>query len=261
MRYYFLLAFLSGFTQINAQDTFKLAPPILGFESVFFKKNIQIGAAFAMKGAQIRYTLNGQDPTEKDRLYKLPLRLKAKHTLVKIRAFHKDFLPSDVDEAEFFRTGFPVKNISMTAPAAQYPGLGQENLIDAFGGKTALSSPSWMGFLNDTVEIHLELKQAETIRQVMLNVLENQAAWIFLPQKLEAYVQDPVSGEKLIASLSIPAETEQSKTGCKAITLPLDEPCKTRSILVKVYPLASIPKSHPGKGNPAWLFIDEINLY
>ena len=257
----FLFVFVLFWDTLQAQDTFQLAPPVLRFESVFFEKNAKVGVDFAMKGAQVRYTLNGQDPTEKDRRYRKPLRLDQRYTSLKTRAFRKGYLPSEVEAAEFFKSGIPVQNIHATPPNPKYPGHGPRTLVDGAGGKANFSNGSWMGFLHDTVEVVLGFAQEQTVTEVMVHVMENQPAWIFLPQKLEVYAPAADSAWILISSTLPETEKDQSKSGCKALSLPLPKACNTRQIKLKIYPLASIPAFHPGKGNPAWLFIDEINLY
>ena len=40
--------------------------------------------------------------------------------------------------------------------------------------------------------------------------------------------------------------------------LKLDKPVKTAKLLIKINTVKHIPGWHPGKGNHAWMFIDEI---
>src|ERR1700741_4505489 len=74
------------------QPAFQFAPPMLKYESAFFSGTTSFEVIFNQPGAEIRYTLNGNEPTEKDALYSAPVRINKK-TTVKVKAFGKTFLP------------------------------------------------------------------------------------------------------------------------------------------------------------------------
>ena len=253
-----LLAFLPAF----AQKTLKLAPPFIQFESIFFEKQGSATLEFAKTNTQIRYTTNGQNPTETDRAYTKPIVLKKRSSVLKARVFGEGFQPSETIEATFYKAGFQIDSIATTLPHQLYPGSGSRTLIDRLGGRDAFNSKTWMGFSADTVSMELWLDKPVKTKQIMLHVLENQGAWIYLPQKVEVYTQAKEGGHwELISQTQAEAGEFQAKSLCKALWVNLKQAHKTQHLLIKAYPLANIPDSHPGKGNRAWLFIDEINIY
>src|SRR6187200_1044747 len=79
---------------VNAQQPFQLAPPLLKFRSVFFTDTAMLQMDFKQSAAEIHYTTTGMEPSEADPIYKKPLVIKNKLTTVKARTFSKDFLPS-----------------------------------------------------------------------------------------------------------------------------------------------------------------------
>src|SRR4051794_35976916 len=78
-----------------SQSTFQLAPPLIKYRSVFFKDTAMLAIQFQQAGAEIHFTLNNDEPSENDALYKEPIVIKDKQVTVKARSFGKGFLPSD----------------------------------------------------------------------------------------------------------------------------------------------------------------------
>lgn len=262
MRSIWLLgSLLLSFPALRAQDSFQLAPPVLRYPSVFFATTMPVTMQFAMAGTQIHYTLNGQEPTEQDPLYTRPVVLKKKFSMLKARVFGKGFRPSEVVEARFFRQGLAIAKISQSAPRERYPGSGPNTLIDGQGGLPAADSRTWMGF-QDTVLLSLTLARPARVKQVLLQVLQNQGAWIFLPQQVAVYAAEKGSDQLVLIGSKLPeAGKKDGQTGCRTILLDLGRKVKTGQIVVKIYPLATLPEGHPGQGKPAWLFLDEVKLY
>lgn len=249
-------------TPLSAQNTFQLAPPYLQYESVFFERSATVSMEFNQANTRIHYTTNGEDPDEKDPVYTRPLQLKKNFTILKAKVFGPGFLPSDIVEVTFFKQGLKVENISTTLPHARYPGKGKATLIDNLGGSVSSSSNTWMGFQSDTVLLMMDLAKPQKVKQVLLHVLQNQGAWIFSPQKMEIYAARSGTGEwDLLGKKTWDSSQKSDQKQCLALFLTPEKQIKTRQIILKVYPLAKLPEWHPGKGNPAWLFLDEVKLY
>ncbi len=246
----------------RAQNVFQLAPPYLRYESVFFEKAAVVKLEFAQSGTKIHYTTNGQAPTDRDPVYTKPIQVKNNLTTLKAKVFGAGFLPSEVVEAIFYKQGLAIESISTTLPHERYPGSGKTALIDGKGGNKILNSNAWIGFQTDTVLLKATLAKPQKVKQVMLHVLQNQGAWIFLPQKVEVYGARNGSDEwELLGEKSFEIPPKAEKEQCRAIFIDLKECPKTTQIILKVYPLATLPEWHPGKGNAAWLFMDEVKLY
>lgn len=247
---------------LPAQNTFQLAPPYLQYESVFFEKVAVIRLEFAQAGTQIHYTTNGLAPTEKDPVYRKPLRIRKHATVLKAKVFGAGFLASEEVSVRFYQQGKPIQNISTTLPHARYPGSGKSCLIDGKGGNTSLSSPNWMGFQGEAVLIELDLGKIQQVQEILLQVLENQGAWVFQPQKIAIYSVHAGSDEWVLQDQKTINSTEKAeKSQCIALTFQLSKPVNTDRIILKIDPLAQLPEWHPGHSNPAWLFLDEIKIY
>lgn len=252
------LAFFSA----KAQDTFQLAPPFIRYQTVFFEKQTAIALQFAQAGTQIHYTTNGQDPTEKDPIYTRPIVLKKNNTTLKAKVFGAGFRPSELVEATFFKQGLPILAIHHPPPHPSYPGSGPSTLIDGNGGMVASSSKTWLGFKKDTLGLELRLAKPKKVKQILLEVLENQGAWIFLPQKVELWGHERSSRQLvLLGTTLLDPSQKDNHAACHTMVVQADKKVKTDQLLVKIYPLSQIPPWHPGKGTTPWLFLDEVKLY
>jgi hexosaminidase len=256
-----LVALLAGLPA-RSQPTFQLAPPYIQFESAYFTEECRVSLEFIHPNTQIRYTTDGQIPTEKARVYSQPILLKKQHTVVKARVFGEGFAPSEVVEASLFKAGLPIETMVTTVPHTAYPGSGPKTLIDGQGGWDAFNRKTWAGFLTDTVILEITLAKPRKAKLVLLHVLENQAAWIYLPQKVEVFTAKEGASHWEMAGREILAPSEKNdRSRCHALFLTIKKSRKTDRILLKIYPLAKIPLGLSGAGERAWLFMDEVNLY
>ncbi|HSB92880.1 MAG TPA: chitobiase/beta-hexosaminidase C-terminal domain-containing protein [Flavitalea sp.] len=255
-----LLFFFSS--QIVAQPSYQLATPLLKYESVFFTKQALVELQFRFSGSQIRYTLDGSEPTESDRLYRRPVSIKKGFTTLKGRVFATGFKGSETVQATFIQDGLKIQQASFPNANERFGGTGETTLIDNKGGKPAIASSTWLGYQDDSVDIVLTLEKSQQIKQVLIDFLEDHASWVFLPEKIEVFYSDPVTGERrLFGNLSNPADNVVPGARCEYRIIESHQPIIAKTILVRLSVLKSIPATHPGKGMKSWTFIDEIKVY
>ncbi len=260
MKQLLLLSFLFiGFNSF-AQEKFQLAPPMLKFKSAFFADSTSLQVIFNQPGTEIRYTLNGNEPTENDLLYTAPVII-TKRTIVKVKAIGKDFLPSETVTAEFIKEGKAVKQIEFSTPNEFYAKAKKDILYDNAGGFTNYSGGTWIGYDKDTAEVIITLKKKEKVRTVLINMLQDEGSWIFLPESITMFY----FGEKTNSWLQVGQQTfEHDKPApkkCNSYELKFRKKVKTNKIRLVISVLKKIPEWHPGKGKHAWFFIDEIKVY
>jgi Fn3 associated len=258
-----LLLLLSlNIVALQAQDIFQLAPPLLTYPSVFFQKEAKIDMAFAEPNTEIHYTTNGAKPTKQDPIYKTPLSITMNFTTVKARVFSKIYQASDVVEATFIKDGLPIKSIDCTLPNPKYAGSGTASLMDNKGGTTNLSSKTWLGFQTDTIEIVLTLNKKQSIKKVLLNLLQDHGSWIFLPEKIDVYAFDSkTKAFQLVGNQVFNQEKEVKGSFSTPSVLEVKKGVKTDKIKLQLFLVKKIPDWHAGKGNKSWIFIDEIKVY
>jgi hypothetical protein len=241
------------------QPVFQLAPPLLKYASGFFSGKTKVEIVFNQPGAAVHYTINGNDPTERDPVYRKPVSI-YKKTSFKAKAFGNEFLPSETVTANFISDGKAIEKIEYSKPNESYANAKPDILFDNVGGIVNYRSGGWLGYDNDTVTIFIDLKKKEKINSVLVDLLQDENSWIFLPRQLTLYYYNDF--EKRF----IPVLTENfnhEHAGPKQCVAHELTPASIRAQKLKLQflPLKIIPGWHNGKGSHGWFFIDEIKVY
>ena len=126
--------------------------------------------------------------------------------------------------------------------------------------QTNLADNTWLGYNNDTVQITLHLGKKQRVRQVLLNFLQNEGSWIFLPQSIHIAYRDTKTGKLIpLGSELIPPDQPNRDTQCHPKTIKAPRKCQTDRLIITICPLAKMPEWHTAKGEHAWTFLDGDN--
>jgi hypothetical protein len=246
--------------QVSAQPVFQLAPPMLKYHSGFFNGSTSFEVIFDQPGAEVHYTLNGKEPTKKDPLYSKAVPIN-KRTVVKAKAFGNDFTASETVTAHFINQGKPVKKISFSKPNESYAHAKADILNDNIGGMINYRAGSWLGYDNDTVTIDIELLKKEKISSVLIDLLQDENSWIFLPEQIMLFYYDDKKKAFLPAGKEVFTHESKGPKQCNLREIEPRSAISTQKLKLIISPLKKIPDWHNGKGNHGWLFIDEIKVY
>jgi hypothetical protein len=257
-----VLTLLSSFLvyQSFCQQQFQLAPPMLKYTSGFFSGSTSFEIIFNQPGAEVHYTLNGQEPTEFDPLYSQAVTINKK-SVVKAKAFGKDFLPSETVTAHFIKDGKAIDKIHFSKPNEHYANTKAEVLHDNIGGIVNYRSGTWVGYDNDTVKINVELKKKEKIKSVLISLLQDENSWIFLPEQILVYYYNDKQKTYLPIGKEVFVHDSKGPKQCSIREIIPRKTIAAKKLLINIFPLKKIPDWHGGKGNHGWLFIDEIKVY
>ncbi len=242
------------------QPTFQLASPMLKYKSAFFSGSTSFEVIFNQPGSQVRYTLNGKEPTENDLLYSTSVPI-TKRTQVKVKAFGKNFLPSEIVSATFIKDGKEIHLVSFSKPNESFATSKADILNDNIGGITNHLNGTWLGYDIDTVEINISLKNRETLNYVLINLLQDENSWIFLPEQILVYYYNNKQKAFVLAGKELFTHETPGSKQCNMREISPAQKIKTDKLKLVLLPLKKIPDWHPGKGNHGWLFIDEIKVY
>jgi hypothetical protein len=257
-----VLLLLSISNTLFAQDTFQLAPPLLKYGSVFFMNKAIVEIKFAQSETEVHYTFNKREPTINDKVYKMPISIKNNFVTLKAKAFGNNFHPSETVRVTFIKEGKAIQSIEQTAPNAKYPGTGVNTLTDNKGGIEQLSSNTWMGYNCDTFNVKMTLKKQQTVNRVLLNFLQSESGWVFLPNEIIVKgFNKKTDSYQLFGEEKIPADKETSGSHCKYRIIEATNKLKTDKILIHIIVKKNIPEWHSAKGEHGWMFIDEIKVY
>lgn len=242
------------------QQQFQLAPPILKFHSVFFTDTGSCSIMFNQPGAAVHYTLNGQEPSSSDKIYTRAIQFK-KGTIVKAKAFGKDFTASETVSAQFVKDGLAISSIHFTTPNPEYSSSNEKILHDNIGGNLNFKNGEWLGYNTDTVELNITLKKKQVVKTVLLDIFQDEGSWLFLPEQIQVMYYDIQQQQFLLAANKNFVFEKASPKNCSLQQLAFTKPVTTERLKIIILPLKKIPDWHSGKGSHAWFFIDEIKLY
>jgi hypothetical protein len=139
---------------------------------------------------------------------------------------------------------------------SQYPGGGDDAIIDGLRGNANFASGEWQGYQGKTFEAVIDLKKETTITLVGGSFLQNVGSWIWMPDRVEFEGSiDGVTFTK-IAEIKL-AFPQQTGNAIKEFTQAVSG-VNTRYVRVKAFNFGKIPAWHPGAGGDPWIFVDEI---
>jgi uncharacterized membrane protein len=243
----------------DEKETIRLNPPVLENESFVLTDTKPVTLKHPLKGAEIRYTLDGTEPDSvSSPVYKGPIKL-TRYTTFKARAVKEGWYASEIVSYTFFKGTYRPTTASLlqnTNP--KYPGEGGRTLIDFKKGEpNDFNNKAWLGYRENPFEAMFEFTKATPVRSVMLSTGRNIGGYIFPPTSVELWAGPSASQLKLIQRFTPTQPTGSERSRIEPIELTIKEGDYTHYKVV-ARPLKKLPPWHPGKGEPAWVFIDEV---
>ncbi|MGB9892834.1 MAG: glycoside hydrolase family 38 C-terminal domain-containing protein, partial [Candidatus Saccharicenans sp.] len=210
-------------------------------------------------GAEIHYTLDGSDPTEKSLVYSEPLSIRG-NTVLKALAFHPRRLPSPVATA-FYSQSFPIKDIIyLTAPDPDRVGAAEEKTLrDLIKARAELNDPNWQGFVQNNLEVILDLGVNRDVYELTLSCFENNNSRVFLPTgvKIEVSADGKIFETVVERELPLPAPDKPQGPATRLLSFGL-KGREARYIRVKAVNIGTVPAGFRYAGQKAWMMFDEI---
>lgn len=243
---------------LQAQE-YQLAKPLVKIEGEsFFENSIVIRCEFALEGAVIRYTLDDSEPNQKSKRYKKPLTIRNSKT-IKVKVFKKGFQASKTVRLDVFKMTSPLASIKLSpSPNSPYQAERGKTLNDQKAGSFNFRDGRWVGYNEGPVTIDIDLGKVVQNKKLVLSTLVSPGSWIMRPEYL-SYTHS-LDGKDFEQEIRIGMiGMISSETAYKRFwKLGVDGPY--RYVRVTIKPLSALPDWHPGKGQPGWVFIDEIFL-
>ena len=208
--------------------------------------------------AEIRYTLDGTEPTANSTLYTGAIVLQ-KSAKIRAAAFRDGKRSSVTSQDISFNkaTACPVELLQPTHKNYTYKG--GATLTDGLLGDKGFGTGRWLGFSGNDLEAVIDLKQNTDVSSVSLNTCVDKGSWIFDARNIEVSVSADGKSFTKVASKSLPALEEQTPDNIYTYELTFPQ-TTTRYVKVTATSEHNIPKWHGGKGKPAFLFVDEISV-
>jgi hexosaminidase len=211
------------------------------------------------KNLDIRYTLDGNDPTTNSDLYEKPLII-TNSTVVKALAFQENNrvpLSFVMKYAVNLHKAF-AKKITVANPPENW------NLDDKEGGLTNGIRGSrnyydgqWQGTKEADFEAVVELDNVAAVNKISAGFIAKPGASVFFPVKIEFYVSQDGGRYSKVGELT-PEPPEDNNEIIKK-DFSVDCPgTNAKYIKIIARNMGKTPEWHARPGEGAWIFIDEI---
>jgi arylsulfatase A-like enzyme len=151
------------------------------------------------------------------------------------------------------------KTIVLVHPySTRYPGSGESTLIDGKRGSLDHADGAWQAFEGVNLEAKIDLGKAMQVRRITPSFLENQSAWIFLPQEVVIEVSGDGTDYQTVRTIRSAESAPNLAPHIRDFVTDLSTATNVRYIRVIGRNIGVCPEWHPAAGNKAWLFADEI---
>ncbi|ERM84587.1 hypothetical protein P872_24530 [Rhodonellum psychrophilum GCM71 = DSM 17998] len=237
-----------------------LNPPIIDFDQTVFSDQTEIRLKHPIESTKLFYTVDNTPPDSSSSLkYEKPIVLEKSSTL-RARAFAAGWLGSPEASTVFLKSGKKPDFLNLKFPPNEkYKGKGVETLFDLQKGDFDFGSGKWLGFQENPMDLLMEFDQPKTINEVAISLFLDESSYIFPPSTVEIWVRE-LKGEWRIFQKDTPDQPNQA--GDKRLNLIVYkmEQLQIEALRLRILPIKSLPKWHPGVGQKGWVFIDEILL-
>ena len=250
------IRFITGY---NGDTTIiKLTPPVVLNEEGFITTPIPLRLKHYIQGAAIRYTTDGSMPDSVHSPLYTGKEIISSNVLVRAKAYKSGWISSDLVEVNFYKTTYTPDSAIYILPAdSSYADEQDKKLFDHEKGETNFRSGKWVGFRKNNMSCLLHFASPVQIQSVTLSCLLDFGSYIMPPQKIEIWGGDDPKKLKLLHQ-----QTPEQPTMLQPANLRGFE-CKFAPVTVKYIKVVGItvgklPAWHPGKGDKAWIFTDEV---
>ena len=243
---------------LNSESFFataQLVPPNISFESVFFDETMTIEADYQLANAKVYYQLDDKPYQVLDGS-QLILDRSAQVSFVARKEGWED---SEIRSETFVKINQPTqaKKTLKHDPKGSYTAKGVSTIFDLRKGSENFRDGEWLGFNGDDMVVDVTLSAEQELSSVYISTMDDVGSWIFPPLKMEVWAGNDPNQLKKVSELSMEAPTGPIPKNMAIHQLRFEKQ-SVKHLQIRAVNYGNLPEWHPGKGTPAWLFIDEV---
>ncbi len=209
---------------------------------------------------EIRYTLDGSEPTPASPLYTKPFTI-ASTTVVKARAYAKG-LPPSFTATRKFSYDYIASVAFSRKPSTPYNAGADTLLFDGIKAGIHDLTKGWVGFSGDGATIDLRLSKSIAVDCVVLRFAHSPQIWAFSPVSVGlSFSQDGTTYTPIqeVETPLDPASQDNADARVVEIRVPV-QATETSFVKITAHALDAIPAWHRAKGLKPWLLMDEVEI-
>lgn len=209
---------------------------------------------------EIRYTLNGTEPTQYSDLYKEPIYI-TRSVTIKAAVFNdKNLRSGHIRTAQYNLHKAFGANVTLTYPThKRYNGKSNHTLVDGVIGSIDHGDGKWKGFLKNDMIATIDLGKPVSFQSISVNTLQNVTSWIFFPSEAIFEVSTNNKDFEVIGATESPYPLTQGGKILYNFTCS-NKTTNKQYIRVTLKNPGLCPEGHAGEGNPAFIFAGEIMI-
>jgi hypothetical protein len=243
-------------TGIN--DNLITPAPYLANAPRSFKDKVLIDFGCLDKKALIRYTLDGTEPNSKSSVFKKPFTIESSVT-VKFYAETPGKEKSKIISATMKKVNHDWTVKVLSKYSNQYTAGGPEGLVDGIYGEDNWRLGGWQGHLGGDFIAVIDLRKLQKVKKVSCNFLQDVRSWIWMPKEIIVYSSPNGTDFKEIGRMKTNIPNDDMNLMIKKFNMEFEN-TYTQYIKVVGVNIGPIPGWHDGAGEPAFIFIDEIEV-
>lgn len=210
----------------------------------------------------IYYTTDGREPQIGENNYDAPV-LVNRSSL--IRAMTKNPMKESVYSERYVLIHTALQKISKVNSQIadyrpQYAAGGKMALADGMVGGLSYDDGRWQGFWGNDIDVEFDFGKTTTLSYFKTRFFQDVYDWIMSPNTVEIYTSK--NGRDYVLNTTLTLEDLSYASSAKGIfTLQNSElKIKSRYVRVVVKNAGGLPSWHQAKGQPSYIFCDEIIL-
>ena len=205
----------------------------------------------------IRYTLDGTEPTQNSPLYTKPI-VVFDNVTVKAKVFidgKPSLLVSETKTLKHLATG---KKLTYTHTYDEhYNAGGDMGLVNSVFGANTYKDANWQGFRGKDLDVIIDLEEPQRVSSVKVNCLQVVKSWVVLPKQMRVLASMDGETFQEVARVVNEIPVTDSQNIISALHAEF-KPTKARYLKVIAENYGQLPDWHKSAGQDAWLFVDEI---
>ena len=229
--------------------------PFLRSDSDLFRESLNVELACADRQATIRYTLDPAAPEGQWEIYDEPIVLR-ESTRLRFVA-ERDGCSSPVVESYLHRIPHDWTIDVRSTPNPQYTAGGPPALIDGLRGDPNWRTGGWQGYQYTDFEATVDLGSERPLHRIGASFLQDARSWIWMPSEVVLSVSSDGADFREIARVTGDVADDAQGIIVRDQVAEV-EGVEARYVRVLARNYGTIPDWHPGRGDGAFIFIDEI---
>lgn len=228
---------------------------VVDIDPVKTDNGIRFQLSSEINKAEIRYTTDNTVPNKNSALYTTPVQVENSCTL-KAAVIVNGEAAGIVNSRQITLNKAFGKPVTYTLPYSfKYKATGDIALTDGLNGGSVYKS-GWQGFDGTDADFTVDLGSIMPVNTISIGTITDPKAWVLFPENVQFSVSS--DGKEWLALPKVfftndgykPKQTASAKVNAAGIS--------ARYIRVSATGAKKLPEWHEYKGEPCWLFFDEI---